>query len=227
VVQSSYENLHGYALAYATRQKIPDKELSNFIASFSEKRLQCEKDSDIYLKIALFSSIICILKYFGVELNLELFGVKVVNFDNSLFFISATSLSFLTLSAMRAADMAFYERIIDSLCHRAYPGYADFASRSIYGGNSIHDNIMDIPLKSIKSRTIKFALFMSRYAIGLLILFYVLLPVFIGVSFVYSNGIFGNLSITFQSFFIMALTFSSIIEGLLALNLLNDEDFSE
>lgn len=227
MVQSSYENLHAYAIAYAARQKIPDKELSNFITSFSEKRLQCEKDSDNYMKIAILSSIICILNYFGIELNLELFGVKIVKFDNSLFFISAASLSFMTLSAMRAADMAFYERIIDSLCHRAYPDYPDFASRSIYGGNSIHDNIMDIPLKSIKSRTIKLALFTSRYVISLLILFYVMLPFIIGTSFIYTNGIFGDLSTKFQSFFIMALTFSSILEGFLALNLLNDEDFPE
>ena len=127
-------------------------------------------------------------------------------------------------AAMRAADSTYYERIVDALCSRIWPTAACLAPVASYGGNSLHHNVMDIPISRISSWYEKVLLISSRFGVGLIVAVFAFGPIFIGGTFLYKFGSVEDSSASAKSVTILIMLVAALVEGLLALQFLADND---
>lgn len=200
-----------------------EADVVDFMSRNLEMHAKIEKESDRYFAISLVASLLYIMKYFGVELKINLFGVELLSFQNPLFMLAVCSLTFLTLAAIRAADAAFVERIIDGLCVKRWPNYSEFARRSIYGSNSIHHNVMDIPISSLSAIYDRSLLSISRFGVSIVIVLFAVLPIAVGGTYLAVETKYDNITSIVQSVIVAALLLSSFVEGLLAIRFLSHD----
>ena len=203
---------------------LPLDVLIDFRSNILDMKTGVEKESDRYFFLSLFIGALYILKYFGVSFKLKLFEVEILSAGDPLFLLAAASLCLLSLSAMRAADSTYYERIIDALCGRIWPTAGCLGPLASYGGNSLHHNVMDIPISQIKSWYEKTLLFSSRFGVGLIVTVFAIGPIFIGGSFLYKFGSFHDSSTAAKSITIFIMLIAALVEGLLALRFLADDE---
>jgi hypothetical protein len=208
---------------------VPKKELDpddakDFLNKILEMKEKVEKESNWFFAIALITTILYLLKLFGASFKLKILGTEFISVADPLFVLGAISLSAFTVAAMRAADSAFYERIIDSLCAELWPAAPKFASLAHYGGGGLHHNIMDIPTGEIAGRYDRTLLRASTYGVGSVITLFAIGPMLVGGTFLYQALFSGGTAQLAKSALIVVLLASALIEGLLALRFLGEDE---
>jgi hypothetical protein len=206
---------------------LPETTQRTFLAQVQDMRANVEKESDRYMFAAFVSSALYLLHLSGVTFNLNLFGVEFLRVNHALFILATTSLVLFIMSAMRAADAAYYERVSDVICERLWPDGAAVAKLSCYGGNGVHHNIMDVPLGQIDNLYERTLLFISRFGVGLVVTAFAVGPILIGGTFIYYQSVLSKSNSIIQVSLISILFLSALVEGLLALRFLADEEAVE
>lgn len=177
------------------------------------------KESNRYFTVYLLTSLFYIFKLAGLRFDILLVGQKLYDSNYGLFLFSSASLIFLTIAALRAADAAVLQQIINAVCEQTCGKASDLYSKSYVSGGVWMYTLMDIA-PSVEGRKGFFILsVLLGLTLGLLLLLVAAAPIAIGVYVLvdHDSQIIGNHQ-SLQFYTVLALTATATVAGLFALS---------
>lgn len=177
------------------------------------------KESNRYFTVYLLASLFYLFKLAGLRFDILLVGQKLYDNNYGAFLFSSASLIFLTIAALRAADAAVLEQIINAVCEQTCGKASDLYSKSYVSGGVWMYTLMDIAssFEGRKGFFILHALLWMTW--GPLLLAVAAAPIAIGVYVLvdHDTQIIGNYQ-SLQFYSVLALTATATVAGLFAIS---------
>lgn len=132
--------------------------------------------------IALILAFLFFLRLFGVQLEIRIFELNLIAIPNALFILPIASLICLSYAAVRAADAAYYQKLIEIIADESLQDDQKVIARGHFGGAIISGNFLDV-WRTIPSRGFRFWFVALASTSGLLLFVLTLLPFAAGLTY--------------------------------------------
>ena len=154
------------------------------INSYKEQHDSPFAESNKIFAISILVSGVFYLEFFGVSFDLKIFEMDLFEIPNALFALPIISLLALSYAAVRAADAAYYQKLIEIIAEECLEDRVRVVARGAFGGGAISSNFLDI-WREVPNRNFRIWFMAMFAAVGGTLSLTVLLPYATGITYIF------------------------------------------